>query len=129
MESFTLRTTLPASPEAIYNAWLSSDGHSQMTGSPATVESGIGGAFTAWEGYISGKTLELEPHTRILQAWRTSEFPDDSPDSRVEILLEEDSKGTKVSLVHTDIPDGQGENYKKGWDEFYFTPMHTYFSK
>jgi hypothetical protein len=47
----------------------------------------------------------------------------------VEILLEEDSKGTKVSLVHTDIPDGQGENYKKGWDEFYFTPMHTYFSK
>jgi activator of HSP90 ATPase len=129
MEKFTVTVVLPASPEDIYNTWFSSEGHSQMTGSPATVEAGIGGAFTAWDGYISGKTLELELYARIVQAWRTSEFPDDGSDSRVEILLEKAPKGTKVTLVHTDIPDGQGENYKKGWDDFYFTPMRAYFSK
>ena len=110
MDSFTLTTFLPASAEEIYKAWLSSEGHSQMTGSQAKVQGGSGGAFTAWDGYIWGRTLELEANRRIVQAWRTSEFPEGSPDSRVEILLEEDPNGTKTTLTHTNIPDGQGES-------------------
>jgi len=129
MESFTISTTLPASPEAIYNAWLSSDGHSAMTGSPAEVEGVEGGAFKAWDGYIWGVTLEMEKPRRILQAWRTSEFSEDSPHSRVEIRLEEETDGTKITLTHTGIPDGQGDGYKQGWEDFYFTPMRAYFSK
>jgi activator of HSP90 ATPase len=127
MESFTLTTTLPASPKEIYNAWLSSEGHSQMTGSQAEVQGSSGGTFTAWDGYIWGKTLELEANHRIVQAWRTSEFPEGSSDSRVEILLEEDPYGTKIALTHTNIPEGQGEGYKQGWEDFYFTPMRVYF--
>lgn len=129
MESFTMTATLPASPEAIYNAWLSSQGHTAMTGSPAEVEAEIGGAFKAWDGYIWGKTLEMEPHRRILQAWRTSEFPEDSPDSHVEIQFEESDGNTKITLIHSDIPDGQGDSYKQGWEDFYFTPMRKYFSE
>jgi activator of HSP90 ATPase len=129
MDSFTVSTVLPATPDQIFEAWLSSQGHSQMTGSPAEVKTEIGGAFNAWDGYIRGKTLEMEPHHRIVQAWRTSEFSEDSPDSRVEILLEEVSDGTKITLSHTDIPDGQGDSYRQGWDDFYFTPMRKYFSK
>ena len=100
-----------------------------MTGSQAEVQAGTGGAFTAWDGYISGKTLELEPHRRIVQTWRTSEFPEGSADSHVEILLEETAEGTKLTLVHTNIPDGQADGYKEGWDDFYFTPMRAYFSR
>lgn len=129
MESFTVTTTLPASPKEIFSAWLSSEGHSQMTGSQAEVQGGSGGTFSAWDGYIWGKTLEMEAHHRILQAWRTSEFPEGSPDSHVEILFEESEDGTEVTLTHTDIPDGQGDGYKKGWEEYYFTPMRAYFSK
>jgi activator of HSP90 ATPase len=129
MESFTISTSLPATREQICEAWLSSEGHSQMTGSPAEVEGRSGGTFKAWDGYIWGKTLELEAPSHIVQAWRTTEFPEDSPDSRVEILLEEVPDGTKLTLIHTDIPQGQGEGYKAGWEEFYFTPMRTYFGK
>ena len=129
MESFTVSTALPATPKQIYEAWLSSVGHSQMTGSKAKVEGGSGGAFNAWDGYIQGKTLETEPNGRILQAWRTSEFPENDPDSRVEIPLEEVKDGTKITLTHTNIPDGQGDNYKQGWEDFYFTPMRAYFSR
>lgn len=127
MDSFTLSTVLPAIPEKIFEAWLSSEGHSQMTGSQAEVEDGSGGTFKAWDGYIWGRTLETEPNHRILQAWRTSEFPENSPDSRVEITLEEVTDGTKITLVHTEIPDGQGDNYKQGWEDFYFTPMRRFF--
>ena len=129
MESFTISTTLPATPEEIYNAWLSSEGHSGMTGSTAEIIPEIGGAFKAWDGYIWGKTLEMEPHRLIVLAWRTSEFPEDSPDSHVEILLEGDAEGTKITLKHTKVPEGQGDSYKQGWDDFYFTPMRKYFSK
>jgi activator of HSP90 ATPase len=128
MESFTVSAIIPAPAERIYEAWLSSEGHSRMTGGLAEVLAGIGGAFKAWDGYIWGKTLELEQNRRIVQAWRTSEFPEDSPDSRVEILLEERADGTKITLTHTNIPPGQAEDYKQGWEDFYFTPMRAYFS-
>lgn len=129
MESFTVTSTISASPEEIFDAWLSSEGHSQMTGSKAKVQKGSEGKFTAWDGYIWGTMLEVEPNRRILQSWRTSEFPEDSPDSQVEILLEGKNDETKITLIHTNIPDGQGDNYKQGWDDFYFTPMRKYFSK
>ena len=78
---FTISTVLPAPPEKVFRAWLSSEGHTAMTGSPARIEPRVGGAFTAWDGYISGRTAALKPYTRIVQDWRTTEFPDGSPDS------------------------------------------------
>jgi activator of HSP90 ATPase len=100
-----------------------------MTGSTAKVEPRAGGTFTAWDGYITGKTLELKPYSRIVQAWRTSEFPDESPDSRLEIILEAAKKGTKLTLIHSKIPDDQADSYEGGWEDNYFKPMKEYFSK
>jgi activator of HSP90 ATPase len=124
---FTLSMVLKASPQDIFEAWLSSQGHTAMTGSPAEVDGKVGGAFKAWDGYIWGETLELEPARRILQAWRTNEFPEGAPDSRLEVLLEEVATGTELTLVHTEIPEGQSESYKQGWLDFYFKPMQEYF--
>jgi activator of HSP90 ATPase len=123
---FTISDVISANPEQIYKAWLSTRGHTGMTGSPAAVESNVDGKFTAWDGYISGKTLELTPYIRIVQAWRTTEFPEGSPDSRVEILLEPVKGGTKITIVHSNIPEGQVDDYKKGWQDFYFKPMKQY---
>ncbi len=46
-ESFEISEVIPASPQQIYEAWLDTKGHSEMTGSEATVEGTIGGKFTA----------------------------------------------------------------------------------
>ncbi|MHA2163467.1 MAG: SRPBCC domain-containing protein [Candidatus Thorarchaeota archaeon] len=126
-----LRTSsiIPGRPEDIYEAWLDSEKHGAMTGSKAEVEPGIDGKFTAWDGYIEGSTIEMEPGRRILQKWRTSNFPDGSPDSILEIVLEDVRKGTRVVLVHTEIPDGQAAEYEEGWREFYFEPMKRYFKR
>ena len=56
---FKLSAVIPATPTEIYKAWLSTKGHAAMTGSPAKVNGKIGGKFTAWDGYIFGKTLAL----------------------------------------------------------------------
>jgi len=100
-----------------------------MTGSPAKVTGRVGGKFTAWDGYIFGKTLELEKPHRILQAWRTSEFPEDAQDSLVEILLDKAKGGTKVTLKHYNMPADQVDSYKQGWEDFYFKPMRDYFGR
>ena len=126
-EGFQLAILVPASPEEIYSAWLSSEGHAALTGSPAQVDGTAGGRFSAWDGYISGRTLELEPPRRIVQAWRTTEFPEEAPDSRVEILLEPVQDRTRLTLIHTGMPEGQAEAYRQGWQDFYFTPMQEYF--
>jgi activator of HSP90 ATPase len=127
-ETIRVSTTLPATLQRIYQAWLDSAGHTAITGSPAEVNPAVGGKFSAWDGYIQGVTLELEPDRRIVQAWRTSDFPHGSPDSRLEVLLEPFEGGTRITLVHTEIPDGQGQEYAQGWEDFYFAPMKAYFS-
>ena len=124
---FTLSEIIPAKPSGIYEAWLSSEGHTAMTGSPAKVDGNVGGKFSAWEGYIFGTTLELTLNQRIVQTWRTSEFRDDAPDSHLEVLLEEVAQGTKVKLIHRDMPEDQVDSYRQGWEDFYFKPMKEYF--
>jgi uncharacterized protein YndB with AHSA1/START domain len=125
---FTLTVVVPAAPEAVFKAWLSSKEHSDFTGSPAKISPKVGGRFSAWDGYITGSTIELDSGKRILQNWRTTEFPDKNPDSKVEITLGNADKGTRLTLRHFDIPENQAQEYKKGWQEFYFEPMKKYFS-
>jgi hypothetical protein len=98
-----------------------------MTGAPATSEPTKGGSFTAWNGYISGKHLVLEPGKRIVQTWRTTEFPNGAPDSTLEIRLSKAGKGARLALLQSDIPDGQSDQYAEGWVSHYFDPMTAYF--
>lgn len=127
MEKLRLVTEFSAGPQSIYEAWLDSEEHSAFTGSSASVEGRVGGEMTAWDGYISGVFQELEPFGRIVQTWRTTEFPEGSAASRLELLFEPVEDGTRVTLMHSDIPDGQAEMYEEGWEDHYFQPMRSYF--
>jgi uncharacterized protein YndB with AHSA1/START domain len=128
-ESFSVSTILPASPERIYKAWLDSTEHGLFSGGLAEISPEVGGAFTAWDGYIKGVTLELTPFSRILQSWRAEDFPEGAEDSQIEVILEEVHGGTRLTLVHSNIPDGQAADFKQGWLDYYFTPMNAYFSE
>jgi uncharacterized protein YndB with AHSA1/START domain len=123
---FELQVVLPATPEAIYAAWLDSKQHAAMTGGTADVSDKVGEGFTAWDGYIRGTNLELEPHRRIVQAWRTVEFSDAEADSRLEIKLAEAQGGTQLTLRHNGLPE-HGEQYRQGWMDNYFEPMRDFF--
>ena len=126
-KEFIVTALLPATPHEIYQAWLSSDGHSKMTGSSATISPDIGGEFSAWDGYIMGRNLELEKDKRIVQSWRTTEFNADEPDSHIEITLQAVGNQTKLTLRHTELPPHGGQ-YEQGWVESYFDPMKDYFA-
>ena len=125
---FSVSDVLPADPLAVYEAWMSSDGHSAMTGAGAEVDPRVGGAHSAWDGYINGSTLALEPGRRIVQSWRTSEFADSDEDSQIEVILEPVDDGTQITVCHTNVPDDHLSYENGGWQDNYFDPMKAYFS-
>ncbi len=128
VDSFRITAILPATPARVYAAWLDPDEHSEFTGGRATSDARVGGKHTAWDDYISGHNLELVPARRIVQAWRTTEFPSGAADSRLELHFEAKGRAeTTLLLVHTNIPAGQGSMYKEGWGEHYLEPMREYF--
>lgn len=124
---FVVSDVIPATPETIYKAWLDSAGHTAMTGEEAKASAEPGAPFTAWDGYISGANLELEPYSRIVQLWRTTEFSDNDPDSQIEVLLEPVPEGTRVTIRHSNVPDGQIGYENGGWQDNYFEPMKVFF--
>lgn len=126
---FTLTEVIPATPQAIYDAWLDSAGHSAMTGGTAEMSAMPGAAFTAWDGYLYGRNLELAPHESIVQSWRTTQFPEGHEDSKITVTLTPAEGGTLLKLVHSGVPEGQTSYEKGGWQTHYFEPMKKYFSK
>ena len=127
--TFTLTTTFPASAQEIYDAWLDSRAHSQMTGGEASMTDEVGAEITAWDGYITGRNLALVPGERIVQAWRTTQFTDEHEDSIITLTLEEVEDGTLLTLVHSNVPEGQTGYERGGWQQHYFEPMKEYFAE
>ena len=125
---FALTDMIPASPAAIYDAWLDSRGHSEMTGGKAKMSKRVGGKVSAWDGYISGKNIELVVGKRIVQTWRTTKFTKDDEDSQITVTLRAVRGGTKITLKHTNVPEGHTSYEKGGWQAHYFEPMKKYFT-
>ena len=66
MESIEVAAEFKVSPKRLYEAWLDGKQHSAFTGgAEASVEARVGGEHTAWDGYIWGKIVTLEPHRRF----------------------------------------------------------------
>jgi len=120
---------IPAPPSEIYDALLNERTHSEFTGAKATCERFVGGKFSAWNGYISGKNVKLESPHRIVQEWRTSEWPNGFGPSLLEVTFQPKGAGTEVYLVQSNVPATQAKFYKKGWAEFYWKPLRKYFRK
>ena len=118
-----------ATPDAIYDALLDPRKHSDFTGSPATTSARAGASFTAWDGYITGKNLELVKGRRIVQEWKTTEWPDGYPVSRLEITLTAKKGGTELKMVHSNVPAEQVADYAGGWKSAYWDPLKQYLAK
>jgi activator of HSP90 ATPase len=123
---FEVSVLINAPAGKIYDAWLSSEGHAKMTGGSAKITAKVGAEFEAWDGYIRGKNLILEPSQRIVQTWRTTEFAKEEKDSQIEVTFEKAGAGTKITIHHTGLPP-HGMEYKQGWVDNYFVPMKKYF--
>lgn len=93
------KIVIPAAPEQVYEAFIDAKKHSAFTGNRATCNPKVGGRFTAWDGYISGKNLELERGKRIVQEWITTDWPQEYSSSRLELTFKKIKDDTEISMV------------------------------
>ena len=96
--------TFKAEPHAVYEALMDSRQHARFTGSPARLSRKVGGEFSAYGGYITGRNLELVPDRRIVQAWHASEWPAGHM-SKVTYRLTPVKSGTRVDFTHSGVPE------------------------
>jgi uncharacterized protein YndB with AHSA1/START domain len=136
---FTIKRVICATPKRLFEAWLDSRGHSDMTGRAATAGTKVGEAFTGYDGLITGKNIEIDAYHRIVQDWH-SVIPGFEPiESRVEIALSTLSDsgaianahddGTTMIVHHSMLPEGQLLFNSEWWEDVYFKPMDAYFAQ
>lgn len=102
-----------AKPEDVFDALMDAKKHSEFTGSKATSQPKVGGKFTAWDGYIIGKHLVLERAKKIVQEWKTTEWPEGYPPSTLKFSLKANNDGTKLTMLHSNVPTEQAKSYAK----------------
>ena len=129
LKTLKQKVVIPAEPDQIYDAIIDGKKHSDFTGSKATSEPKVGGKFTAWDGYIFGKHLELEKGKKIVQEWSTTEWPKGYPPSIFEIRFKKVQDGTEIEMIHSKVPEEQAEDYDQGWKDYYWIPLKEYFKK
>lgn len=114
-------------PEMLFGIYTDSKKHSKAIGGGVVkISSRIGSSYSAWDGYITGKTLHLVKAKMIVQTWRSSDFKSSDMDSTLILWFEKKGNDAILSMVHANVPDHQYFGIKKGWDDFYWTPWKKY---
>lgn len=126
MKTQTIRQSIKfkASPHEVYEALMDSRKHSRFTGSKASISRQVGGKFSAYDGSLEGESLELVPDARIVQSWRSSDWPEGHY-SRATFSLKETTGGTQLTFTQTGVPEEFYEDIKQGWHDFYWEPMKS----
>ena len=120
---------LKAPPGALFDAFLDSRKHSQITGAPAKVSRREGARFTAFGGALSGRNLLLVPGRMIVQAWRSTQFKTSDPDSVLVLTFNRIAGGTRIDLVHVNVPAHDHKGVTKGWPKYYWAPWKAHLAK
>ena len=104
--------TLPASPAAVYAALTD----------PTKFGSAEGTPFALFGGAIEGRTIELVPNERVVQAWRVKQWPPGHY-SIVRFTLTGAGSGTAFTIDHDAYPAANHDHLQAGWIPNYLEPM------
>lgn len=114
--------TFTASPHDVYEALMDSAKHAAFSGGAAHISREVGGEFSAYDGYISGRNLKLIPDREIVQSWRAPDWPEGFF-STVTFVLLPIPEGTRLNFTHADLPEGTEAEFEQGWIDNYWEPM------
>lgn len=134
-ESIHQEVTFKASRRKVYEALTSAKEFDALTrlsdavtlvtapGAKATaISPEVGGSFTLFGGYITGRHLEMVPDERLVQAWRAGGWKAGDY-SVVKFALSAAGSDCKLLLEHRGFPEGQGASLAYGWGVHYWEPL------
>jgi len=93
-----------------------------------SIDREVGGAFTLFGGYITGRQLEMVRNERLVQAWRAGSW-DAGDYSIVRFVLLAQGAQCKLVFDHRGFPDSQGASLAYGWRAHYWEPMTKFLAQ
>lgn len=140
-EAIHQEVMLDASPQRVYQALTRtqdfdmitrlSDGAALLAAAgakPTSISTEIGGAFTLFGGYITGRHLEMLPNERLVQAWRAGSWKPGGFSIAAFYLTVEGGK-TRLNFEHRGFPNGNGVSLAQGWHSHYWEPLTKYLAQ
>jgi activator of HSP90 ATPase len=88
----------------------------------------VGGAFTLFGGYITGRNLDLAPGKRLVQAWRAGGW-DAGEYSVVRFELRNEPGGCRIIFDQRGFPASQGKSLAYGWRVHYWEPLSKFLAE
>ena len=123
--SLTLTRHLPASPEAVFDAWVTPDSMAKWfspmtTATVPILDLHVGGEYQIdmhgdGEDYVhTGQYVEIDRPNKLAFTWRSDGTG--QQETLVTLALEPDGDGTSLTLTHVDFPSVESrDNHEKGW--------------
>ena len=120
-----MAVSLPAPPERLFDSYLDPRIHAAITGAPVTIAPRPGSPFQAFNGTLTGTILHVEPKRLIVQTWRSVNFPVDALDSVLVLSFWPAPDGSRIEVVHVNVPEEDFAGVSTGWDKYYWTPWRA----
>jgi activator of HSP90 ATPase len=116
----------PLRARELYSMYLNPKAHAAITGQKVQIGARAGARFSAFNAALSGRILQTIPGRLIVQAWRSSAFHKNDPDST--LVLRFISRGSKghIELVHVNVPGHDYRGVDNGWRRYYWKPWRKY---
>jgi uncharacterized protein YndB with AHSA1/START domain len=118
--------TIKATPTRVFEALIDERRHTKFTGAPAVISRRVGGAFTCFGGYLSGINLDVVPGRRIVQAWRSKNWPEGYYSVVTFALAKAAGGRTRLTFTQLGVPAGDFKGKSEGWRERYWKPLKAH---
>jgi activator of HSP90 ATPase len=140
-EAIRQEVTLDASPQRVYQALTAAKDFDMITrlsdaqvllnakGAKVTsISTEVGGPFTLFGGYVTGRHLEMLSNERLVQAWRAASWKPGDFSIAAFYLMAEGGK-TKLNFEHRGFPNGEGAVLAHGWHSHYWEPLAKFLAQ
>jgi activator of HSP90 ATPase len=125
-DSIHQETVIEAEADRVYDALTNATAFSGFTGgAPCEIDAAAGGAFSCFGGMITGRTVDLVPGRRVVQAWRAKSWPDGAY-SIVSFALQPEGSKTRIVFDQSGHPSGEKQHLEAGWEAMYWEPLRKY---
>lgn len=121
MAEYRSSIEIRATPDEVFDYLVTPSGMTAWMGQHATLEPHVGGVFQVdiAGSPIRGRYLEVVRPERVVVSWGvagSAEFP--AGTSRVSFTLTRTAGGTRVDLLHSDLPELRVGGHADGWAHF-----------
>jgi activator of HSP90 ATPase len=119
------RARFKLEPEQVYQLLVDSKQHSRLTGQKAIIGSKVGSAFSTHDGRVNGILVDLVPGRRVVQAWRSKDFPVGAYSMASFELSRTKDGGTDLVLTHRGVPKTLIPTVEIDWRTTYWNKIRA----